>query len=305
MAFVSKWFGFGHDAAFDDGVRAFERGEFEEAAGFFRSSAMGAADRSIRDRAKSYLAGSLGRLARRMFEARDFDSAHRLAAEATETRPGFADLWLLRSRIEKALGRWDEARQSVEQALSINPEYGAALVLRGVILMHAAEPQLGFLSVEEGVRIDHRLAGKEWVDGERAFREGDYAAAESAFAQIEPRGSDIHQLLSEGDALAKKGDWQAAAELFQAVSWIAPSYADVHIRFGQAQLELDNLDGAKKAFQTAIAANPDYAEAYALMGVASRRMGDEEAAMSAFRRTLEIDPQHPIASQEVLYRRKV
>lgn len=303
MAFVSKWFGFGFDASFDDGVRAFEKKSFEEAAGFFRASASGAADRAVRDRAKSYLAGALGRLAQQQYGARDFESAHGLIREATETRPGFADLWLLRARVEKALGKWPEALESVSTALEINPEYGAALVMRGVVLIHKGEPQLGFRSVEEGVKADARLAGKEWADGEQAFRQGDLAAAESAFGEIEPKGSDVHTLLGEGDSLAKKGEWQAAADLFQAVVWMAPSYADVHIRLGQAQLELNEIDAAQKSFQRALAANPDYAEAFALLGIAARRNGDEENAMVAFRRALEIDPQHPIARQEVIYRR--
>lgn len=304
MAFVSKWFGFGHDPAFDDGVRAFEKKAFDEAVGHFKASVSGSADRAVKDRAKSYLAGCLGKMARSEFDAREFNSALNFVKEAVSVRPGFADLWLLKARIEKALSKFDDARESVATALEINPNYGAALIIRGVLLFHVGETQTGFRSVEEGIRMDDRLLGKNWIDGEAAFRAGDFLKAMSCFEEIEPRGTDVHDILAKSDALAKKGEWAAAASLYAAVTEIAPTYADVRIRHGQALMELGDLDAAMKAFQHAIAANPEFAEAYALMGVVARRQDDEETAVAAFRKALEFDPHHPIASQEVLYRRK-
>jgi tetratricopeptide (TPR) repeat protein len=304
MAFVSKWFGFGHDPSFDDGVRAFEKKDFDIAMGYFRASASGSADRALKDRAKSYLAGCLGRLARLHFDRRDFQEGWGLACEATDVRPNFADLWLLRARFEKALGKWSEARNSIEQALQINPNYGAALILRGVLLFHEGETQTGFRSVEEGVKLDDRLMGKSWIEGEMAFRKGDFLEAMCHFEEIEPRGSDIHDILAKGDELAKKGEWLAASNLFKAITEIAPNYADVWIRLGQCYLELSELDSAQKAFQRAIASNPEFAEAYALLGITARRQDDEETALAAFRKALEFDPNHAIASQEILYRRK-
>ncbi|ARU42478.1 hypothetical protein CCB80_15500 [Armatimonadetes bacterium Uphvl-Ar1] len=304
MAFVSKWFGFGQDAAFDDGVRAFEKRSFREALEHFRSSVSGSADRAVKDRAKSYVAGCLGRLARDQYAGRLFDDAYGLIREATDVRPEFADLWLLRSRIEKALGKRDEARFSVETALKVNPRYGAALVMRGVLLMNEGETQIGFRSVQEGVKMDDRLVSKNWIEGERAFRSGDFLTALSEFEEMEPRGSDIHDLISQADGFAKRGNWPAAVAILESVIEAAPTYADVRVRHGQALMELGDLDRANQAFQHAVAANPEFAEAYALMGVVARRQNDEETAMSCFRKAMEFDPHHPIASQEVLYRRK-
>ncbi len=281
-----------------------EKKDFDVAMGYFRASASGSADRALKDRAKSYLTGCLGRMARLHFDRREFKSGWNLICEATDVRPNFADLWLMRARFEKALGLWDEARDSVEQALKINPNYGAALVLRGVLLFHVGEHQTGFRSVEEGVKLDDRLMGKNWIEGELAFRSGDFLRAASEFEEMEPRGSDIHDLLGKGDALAKKGEWLAASHLFKAITEIAPNYADVWVRLGQCYLELSELDLAQRAFQRAIASNPEFAEAFALMGVTARRQNDEENALAAFRKALEFDPNHPIASQEVLYRRK-
>jgi tetratricopeptide (TPR) repeat protein len=304
MGFIGKWFGFGHDAAFDDGVRAFERRDYEIALESFRITVGGAADRSVKDRARSYIAGCLGKLARLAYERRDFDGANGLILEATAIRPGFADLWLIRGRIEKGLGEPSLARESVETALEINPNYGAALVLRGVLLMRSGEVQLGFRSVEEGVRLDSRLVGAAWDQGEALFRAGDYVGAADRFDEIEPRGSDVHDVLAQADDLAKRGDWSGAMNGYERVLEIAPGYADVWVRQGQALMETGELDLAHRAFQRAIAVNPEFADAYALLGVVVRRQGDEENAMFAFRKALEFDSGHPIASQEVLYRRR-
>jgi Flp pilus assembly protein TadD len=91
---------------------------------------------------------------------------------------------------------------------------------------------------------------------------------------------------------------------YERVLEIAPGYADVWVRQGQALMETGELDLAHRAFQRAIAVNPEFADAYALLGVVVRRQGDEENAMFAFRKALEFDSGHPIASQEVLYRRR-
>lgn len=303
MSFVGKWFGFGKDAAFDDGVRAYEQREFGAALERFRESVVGAHDFAVRERAKSYVAGCLGKLAREAAGRRDFEETKRLFGEAVELRPGFADLWLGLAQAHRSEGDLDLAWGAVGRALEINPQYGAALVTRGSLEYRRGHRAEGLETMREGVIYDSRLDGDEWKSGLAADSTGDFDRAYLEFCSMKPSGGDVNDILAAGDALAKKGEWLKAEQMYRSALEIAPAYADVRVRHGQALMELGELSSAASAFQRAVALNPGYAEAYALLGVVLRRQGDEENALTAFRRALEVDPHHPIASQEVLYRR--
>ncbi|MES1228094.1 MAG: hypothetical protein ABUL72_05440, partial [Armatimonadota bacterium] len=73
MSFVGKWFGFGRNPHYDEGVRAYERGDDEAAVECFKVCLSSDPEPSSRDRAKNYLAGSLGRMASRDMDNGDSD----------------------------------------------------------------------------------------------------------------------------------------------------------------------------------------------------------------------------------------
>lgn len=303
MSFVGKWFGFGQDAQFDEGVRCFERGDFEGAAGLFRECLAGTGVRSVKERAKSYLAGSLGRLAAGSFVRRDFEDSLRYLSEAVEVRPGFADLWLSLARVKFVLGDSSGALGACEQALVINPGYANAKLLEGTVFYKSGMRDQGVTRMKEAVDADPRLLTAEWSEGLEAHLAGDFETALSSFKEIRPKTTDVHELMFEGDRLAKGGDWGGALERFDAAGELAPEYADLAVRRGQVLLETGDVEGAVSALQRATELNPDYAEAFALMGVGLRRLDREDEAMAAFRQALAIDPDQAIASQEVIWRR--
>jgi len=304
MSFVGKWFGFGKDPHYDDGIRAYEKAEFAEALEHFHACVTNSREAAVRDRAKNYVAGCLGKLARKSFERRNFEEAMTYLDQATDARPGFADLWLTKSKVAKALGKADLAKECVENSLEINPNFGGAIVMRGVLLYKSGDRSAGFTEIERGIDMDPRLDTRDWQSGKVLHESGDFDKALSEFEQIHPQGGDVNDLVAKGDELARKGMWKEAEEMFGLATEMAPQYADIRGRHGQSQMELGELTEAAQSFQRAIAINPEYSEAFALLGVVLRRQGEEENAMAAFRQALEIDPHHPIASQEVLYRRR-
>ncbi len=304
MSFVGKWFGFGKDPNYDEGVYAYEQKNFREAIKWFKLCAGSMNEAALRERAKSYIAGSLAKLAKDAYRGRDFDTALGYLTEATDIRPEFADIWLWKAKTLAALGQVDEAQVSVEKSLEINEEFAAARLLRGILLYRSGDYIDGLREIRAAAELDPKIETADFRDGLSEHDQGDHKAALDLFKQIEPRGGDVNDLLSVGDELAKQGEWEKAADQFRHAATLAPNYADVHVRYGQALLETGRLPEAGQSFQRAIAINPDYAEAYALAGVTYRRQSDEDNAMASFRRALEIDPNHPIAGQEVLYRRR-
>ncbi|QYK52728.1 MAG: tetratricopeptide repeat protein [Fimbriimonadaceae bacterium] len=304
MSFVGKWFGFGKDPNFDDGIRAYEKAEFAEALAHFNACVTNSREAAVRERAKNYISGCLGKLARRAYDRREFEEALTYLDQATEVRPGFADLWLTKAKVEKALGDAKAAMEHAEKSLEINPTFGGAMVMRGVLVYKLGDYQKGFEEIRRGIETDPRLETNDWKKGLSFHESGNFKQALSEFEQIHPQGGDVNDLVAQGDDLARKGSWKQAQEMFRAATEMAPNYADIRSRHGQSLMELGELAAAAQAFQRAIAINPDYSDAFALLGIVLRRQDDEENAMAAFRQALELDPHHPIASQEILYRRR-
>lgn len=304
MSFVGKWFGFGRDLNFDDGVRAYEKRSIADAIARFRAAITGSRDQSIRERAKSYLAGCFGKLAVEAWRRRDFDQARQYLLEGVELRPGFADLWLKLGQIELVLGELDAAVGRMDKALAINPDYANAQYWRGMADYRIEKGAQGLAMMERAVAADSRMDTPDWQEGLLAHARGDWEAAYASFKEVRPAADDVQELTSEADALAKAGRWEDAETLYVMALIIAPSYADLRCRYGQALMERGEVDSATGQFLLAIHGNPNYAEAHALLGVAYRRMNEEEKALDSFRAALNLDRHHPIAEQEILYRRR-
>ncbi|MEZ5162982.1 MAG: tetratricopeptide repeat protein, partial [Fimbriimonadaceae bacterium] len=258
---------------------------------------------STKERAKSYMAGCLGKLANEAVSKREFDEAKDFLSQATELRPGFADLWQLRSRVHFILGETDLAQEAIDEALRINPGYTAGLFMSGLIAYKEGDREDGFAAMSQAVHSDQRLDGAEWKAGEKYHSDLNFAEALDEFKQVKPAASNVSDLIAAGDALAKDGTWIQARDMYLQALEIAPTFADVLCRYGQSLFELNEVEQAEKQFSKACEVNPNFAEARALRGVALRRMGCEEEAVEAFKECLKIDPNHPIAMTEVQYRR--
>ncbi len=303
MSFVGKWFGFGKDQGFDDGLRAYERQAFQEAIENFRLSVESGKDRAVRERSKSYLAGCLGKLAAQATQNRDFESALQLYQEGVSVRPGFADLWYGLGRTHLTLGDAQNAIEAAEQALELNPNFGSAGLLKGMALYKNGDTDEGFKLIELAVQKDPRLATEDFKLAQTLHNAQKTDQAYEALKEVRPAPSHVHDLIGTGNQASKQGDWQTAETAYRAALELAPHYADIAVLLGQTLMEQSRLPEAVQSFNLALQTNPEYAEAHALLGITYRRLDQEPEAMTAFRRALELDPDHPIASQEVLYKR--
>ncbi|MCW5940403.1 MAG: tetratricopeptide repeat protein [Fimbriimonadaceae bacterium] len=301
MAFVSKWFGFGRSEDFDAGVRAYEAGRFEEAAERFRECANKEPDLALRQRAKSYLAGSLGRVGRNLMAQGDFVAAIEALGNAVAIRPRFADLHIALATAHNALGQYHKMHEEVRAALRINPRYGQAVLFEAALLMRAGRHGDGLARAVEAVSLDRRLENEEFQEGIRLADESRWDEAADRLLSVKPsQADDSTDLMRLGDAFMSRQRWADAEQAFRQALELAPGFADLHARRGQSLLELDRLEDAMEEFREAVAQNPGYSEAHALLGIALRRAGREEEAKGAFRAALEADPANTIASRELM-----
>lgn len=304
MGYVGKWFGFGKNERFDKGVRAYEAGEYLLAADEFRTVSQTETNLTLRQRAKSYLAGALGRLGKAALDDGDYVHALSHLSEAVVLRPRYADLHMSLAVVHDALGEFAKRNEEVEAALRINPTYGFAVLFQASLLMASGDHANGLARAVQAVSLDRRLETDVFREAVALADDGKWDEAAQKLRLVRPTGQDDPDTLSiRGDRMMVLGRFEDAAEALRNALEVGPGYADLHARYGQSLLEIGQVQQAADEFREAITLNPEYAEAHSLLGVAYRRLGDERAAIESFRKALDIDPNQVIAAEEVVRRR--
>jgi tetratricopeptide (TPR) repeat protein len=166
----------------------------------------------------------------------------------------------------RALGRWDDARRSYEQAIAIEPNLAAAHNNLGTILQ---------------------------VQGQLAASIGSYRRA----LAIQPAYADAHNNL--GTALQAAGDAGAAIECFRQAISLEPRAPRAHYNLGVALATRGELAAACGEFEQAMLAAPNYAEAHHGLGLALQRLGEYARAETAYARALQLRPQWPEAASSL------
>lgn len=300
MSFVGKWFGFGRNPAYDEGVRAYERGDDLAATAAFRECLASDPEPGTRERAKNYLAGSLGRHASAQIDEGHLDEAIILLAEATHLRPHFADLRRKHAWALLLSGDHAGALAEVHAALSLNANYGHALALLAALTLHSGDSKTALELARKAAAADPRLPASVVMKLDQALADNKLEHGVALLTEWNPDPTaTVDDITSQADAHMKKMRWRQAEQLYRQALEKQPRYADLRLKHGQSLLELGELTDAASEFREALTLNPQLAEAYSLLGVALRRQGDESGAKTNFLAAVELDPNQPIAAAEL------
>lgn len=300
MASFSKWFTFGRDQLYDQGLRAFDAGLFEESASLMRQSRDRAADPTHRRLCEYYLAESLMAMGRTALKAYLYETARDAFEEAISIEPRYADLHFLHAMACAALGHHGLEESSLRRALEINPNYARAYLHLGIAAYRDARFAEGLKDIACAVQMDPDMAGERYEFALYCHSQGDTARALANFRALDNSDAlDANSHARMGDNFARKGLWFEAGQEYESALMIAPNYADVRCKYGLTLLELGNSEGALAQFNRAIEINPHYADAHAHRGIALRRLNRLDEAREAFRLALDHDRHHPIAQHEI------
>ena len=300
MCTIGKRLGFGRNASYDAAVRAYEAGEFEAAIEQFKVCLSSDPDVSTRERARSRMAGAFGKLARRAVELRHWDHALNYLADAVALRPGFADLRILRAEVFESLNRTEDRMLEIRFALDLNPRYGLAVLHDGILMYEERDRAAGIERIWEAVNCDPRFKTDTFEEAMSLHGKGEHVRALEKFKDVRPvQLTDPEEIVREADAFAHEGRWRDAEESYRRALDVAPRFADVRCKRGQALMALDEVEQAIVEFRAAVSINERYADGYAYLGIGLRSAGLEPEALDAFRAALEVDPEHVVAKAEV------
>ncbi|MGD1276002.1 MAG: tetratricopeptide repeat protein [Tepidisphaeraceae bacterium] len=297
------------------GAKAFETGDPQTAAIFFRRAIALRPDRAIYHRNLGFALAA----------SEEFSSAVDAYREALKLDPANADAYHKMAVALRRLGKWDQAvdacLQSValrpdspetlnglgncyiakadwpraiecfQQALALQPDYAEAHSNLGFVLQSqnrlpeaiaayrralALRPQLDVSWCHLGNAL---AADLQWDEA--------IAAYQRAIA-IRPDFYEVYVRLA--DALRAKGDYPASIAACRRVldEWV--DYAEASDSMGQSLLALGDLDGAQLAHERALRMRPGYAPALANLGNVYYLRGQFAAAAAEQRKALHIQP---------------
>ncbi len=118
-----------------------------------------------------------------------------------------------------------------------------------------------------------------------------------ALMSVGCKNNDGDQLLLEGTEAYDKGDYEAAAEKFEAAKEAGisdkHSMSDLYSCLGNTYMKLDNMDKAFEYYQAALEEDSEDVRNYTNLAIAYRQNGDNESAKKLYLQAIVIDPDYP------------
>jgi tetratricopeptide (TPR) repeat protein len=204
-------------------------------------------------------------------------------------------------RIFAAEGKHEEAAQTIQRALTLFPEWGAAqyslaLSLRTLGRRPEAEQALQ-RHLEYGTRwpavTDPLLSAVSDLRNDsaarfrRARKLADGGDVNGAIAEFESVLADDKSVALAHSSLVKLygrlGNWPKAEEHYRAALALGSGLAELHYDYGVLLGLQQKWDDAQDAYRRAIAINPNYPEAHNNLGQIFERNRQFEAALNEYR----------------------
>lgn len=214
----------------------------------------------------------------RALEAEDYAAAARTFHDILEENPTLPDVRYRAGLALAMLGRWEEALEQLDMAVTLNPEYAEALLNRAIVLNELGrfdEARESFMragsadrrwSAEFPSELGNRLAvahaklGDLYLEFDRPAR----AAREYLEAlEIRPTFLDIRSRLAE--AYLRTGELERAGLELEAILQENPGFTSARVRLGLVLSRMGDLDGARREWERVMAQNPEDARARAYL----------------------------------------
>ena len=207
----------------------------------------------------SHLGGNPLSQAVRAHQAGDHGAALEWIDAAVAANSESAPVHATRALILRALGRVDEAIESLRLAIELAPDNPVFLYNLGNALI-AAE------------------------------RLGEAADAYRRAVTLAPDTAEFHNGL--GEALRLADDGAAAIGRFTEAIHLRPDYAEAHNGLGATHYDRRELDAAAACYREAIRLRPDHVEARKNLGAVLFEMGDQGGALEQYRGVIAIAPDY-------------
>jgi len=239
-----------------------------------------------------------------------------------ENHPGDANFLCLAAMSNLAMKNFGIAKQRVEEAIRLHPDFALAHETFGDLMMVQGQPAEGLRAYEQAMRLDptravihDKIERAKSVSADQSVRpdssgrprmpfeaeigraleherSGDPQTAEMIYRDVlkrDPKHIEAARLLA-GIAATNKRFRDAETFLLRVVE-LAPDYARAWVDLTNVQRELDKFSEAIKSASKVLELSPENPESHMLYASAIGLAGDHEGAIAAYQRALEFAPQ--------------
>jgi tetratricopeptide (TPR) repeat protein len=217
-------------------------------------------------------ASDLLTVARERFAARDYRGAALLLASAIDSGQGYADAHHLLGLCFALIESRDQALESFDKALHLNPRYVEAHLNRAIVLSDLGRPR----EAEEALARAQEL-GRPDSTGFPTV--------------IANRLANMHAEL--GRAYKEAGAHRAAAEQFRSALTMRPGFADLRLELARTLLDAGQPQDAGGELDEILRTRPEWLDAMLLRGLAAYLAGDLDLARSVWDAASERHPDEP------------
>jgi serine/threonine-protein kinase len=224
-----------------------------------------------------------------LFRSGRYEDARQELERAIALQPTSEEAMRLLGRVLMRLGRVDEGMARFKQALAIRPNSVPLHTEMGLALYNASRYKEALEAFERAIVISPNSSVSLTQAGAASQAMGDNARALAYYEKataIQPRAETFSSM---GTIYYGQGEYQKAANAYEAALLIRPLGSITHRNLGDAYTRLGRKDDARRAYQQAVAraqaevaVSPGDARALARLAVYQAKAGDDAAA----RRTL-------------------
>ncbi len=191
------------------------------------------------------------------------------------------------------IGRYSEAVDSYDKAISLKPDYADAWYNRGNALSNLGQHTEATTSYDKAIAINPDFNGA-WINRGCAFDAlRRYEEAVNSYDRaiaIDPY--DFRALSNRGVALLELRRYEEAADSFDKAIVINPNSAIVWYFCGVALNYLRQHEKAVDSYDKAVAIKSDYAEAWNNRGATLRQLGQYSESIASFDKAVAIKPDY-------------
>ncbi len=215
---------------------------------------------------------------------------------ATEMLTGDASAWRSYAAALVGAGRFQEAADAYDQALTLDPDDATAHTGRGVALRALGQSGEALAAYNEALTLDPGNSTARYNQGNLLHTLGRFQEAVDAYDQaltLDPDNTDTHN--SRGLALHALGRFQDAVDAYDQALTLNPANASASYNRGNALDALGRLQEAVDAYDQALTVDPDDASTHTRRGTALDALGRFQDAVDAYDQALTLDPGSAIA----------
>jgi protein O-GlcNAc transferase len=225
------------------------------------------------------------------YQAGDLQQAEQICRQIVQMDGSQVDALHLLGLIAARTGRDDLARDYLNAAVRLKPDFADVHNILGIVLAKQRKLVEAEASFRQALRAKPDYAQAHGNLGNALRAQGDLDGAVASFREAIRLRPDLAEASNNlGNILQQQGRLQEAEVHLRRALLLKPDSAEIAFNLGLLLWKLEKVEESIACNQQAVRLKPDYAEAHANLGNGLMERGQLDQAIAAYRVALQLKP---------------